>query len=83
VLDYVVDFYCPEYKLAVEVIGDVHAYADRERYDSVRSKRIEALGIKILFFTNLEVQEEMNGVLSSILSNLPQNPLLHKEGEAT
>jgi very-short-patch-repair endonuclease len=80
VLDYVVDFYCPEYKLAVEVIGDVHAYADRERYDLVRSKRMEALGIKILFFTNLQVQEEMHGVLKSILSNLPQTPSFIRRG---
>ena len=48
VLNYVVDFYCPEYKLAIELVGDVHGYKSRERFDSIRAKKIESLGIKIL-----------------------------------
>jgi hypothetical protein len=41
---------------------------------------MEAFGIKIMFFTNLQIREEMNGVLSSILSNLPQTPSFIRKG---
>ena len=42
---YVVDFYCTEIKLAIEVDGDVHGYNSRVLYDNQRHKNIEALGI--------------------------------------
>lgn len=80
VFNYVVDFYCPEYKLAVEVIGDVHGYTNRKRFDFKRAKRMEALGIRILVFTNMQVQNEMDGLLEHILSNLPPTPSFIRRG---
>lgn len=60
--------------MAIEIIGDVHGYKSRERSDALRQRRIESLGIKILTFTNGQVQQEMDGVLNDILSNLPPAP---------
>jgi very-short-patch-repair endonuclease len=80
VLNYVVDFYCPEYKLALEIIGDVHGYSARKRFDLGRAKDLQALGIKILSFTNLQVQDEIDGVLDHILSNLPPAPSFIRRG---
>jgi len=80
VLNYVVDFYCPEYRLVVEIIGDVHGYTTRKKFDLLRAKRVEALGIKILCFTNLQVQDEIEGVLKQILSNLPPTPSFIRRG---
>jgi very-short-patch-repair endonuclease len=80
VLNYVVDFFCAEFKLAVEIIGYVHGYSARKRFDNVRATRMEELGIKILSFTNLQVQEEMDGVLKNILSNLPPTPSFIRRG---
>ncbi|MDD5290435.1 MAG: endonuclease domain-containing protein, partial [Patescibacteria group bacterium] len=47
---YVVDFYCPELHLAIEVDGRTHDYHDQIIYDKERQKYIEALGIKVMRF---------------------------------
>src|SRR5262245_52172449 len=51
VYNYVIDFYCPAFKLAIEIIGDVHGYSDQIRLDDARKRKIESLGIKILVYT--------------------------------
>ncbi len=74
VYDYVIDFYCPQYKLAIEIIGDVHGYSNRVKSDLARRGKIELLGIKILVYTNQQIIEETEGVLENVLSNLPLTP---------
>ena len=82
---YVVDFFCPELKLTVEIDGTIHFKDGVEYYDSNRQKSIEQLGIKFLRFKNAEVFKNLNGVLEVIVDNvqkikdLPLNPLLTKE----
>jgi very-short-patch-repair endonuclease len=71
---------CPEYKLALEIIGDVHGFSKPRSSDLMRTKTIEEFGIKILSFTNLQIQEEMDGVLGNILSNLPHTPSFIRRG---
>ena len=51
---YVLDFYCPELKLAIELDGEVHDLEDQKEYDIVRQKYIEEFGISFLRFTNEE-----------------------------
>jgi very-short-patch-repair endonuclease len=77
----IVDFYCPELKLAIEIDGDVHGYEIRRIQDVDREKSLQKLGIKVLRFTNGEVIESMSAVLEHILSNHPLPPSLSKEGE--
>ena len=83
---YVIDFFCPELKLAVEVDGTSHFKDGAEYYDRNRQESIEQLGIKFLRFNNAEVYKNLNGVLEVIvdnvqkIKNLPLNPLLTKEG---
>ena len=76
VLNYVVDFYCPEYRLAIEIIGDAHGYWSRQKSDRIRTEKIASLGIKILTYTNIQIKEELDGVLQDIISNLPPTPSL-------
>ncbi len=64
---YIVDFYCPMKKLAIELDGDVHGYKDRINSDLKRQKEIEELGIKIIRFTNNDVKDNLYGVLQEIL----------------
>jgi very-short-patch-repair endonuclease len=78
--NYVVDFYCPELKLAIEIDGDVHGYIERIETDNRRANYIHSLGIRILRFTNQEIIESMESVLQSILSNLPQTPSFIRRG---
>ena len=78
--NYVIDFYCPQYKLAIEIIGDVHGYSRQIKSDLARKKKIESFGIKILVYTNQQVIEETEGVLENILSNLPLTPSFIRRG---
>src|SRR3989338_7653786 len=53
ICQYIVDFYCPEHKMVIEVDGDSHFIdADAVKYDIARQKYIESLGLRVLRFTN-------------------------------
>ena len=65
---YVVDFYCPAVKLAVEVDGRSHDANDEMRsYDRQRQNYIESFGIRFLRIANWEVMRDLEGVLKNIL----------------
>jgi very-short-patch-repair endonuclease len=64
---FIVDFYCHEYKLAIEIDGDIHLKKEVIEYDDGRTHDIEKLGIKILRFTNDQVYNEINSVKNEIL----------------
>lgn len=59
---YIVDFYCHEVKLAIEIDGSSHD-ADR---DGVRQQRLEALGVRFLRFGDLDVKKQLVRVLEAI-----------------
>jgi len=63
---YVIDFYCPKLKLAIEVDGPTHYAPGAEVYDKQRQEHMEALGIIFLRFTNTDIYENLNEVLQSI-----------------
>ncbi len=64
---YIVDFYCPRCRLAIEIDGDSHfESAEAEDRDRARTAFIEGLGITILRFTNHQVGTELEGVLAVI-----------------
>jgi len=63
---YVLDFFAPRSKLAIEVDGDSHFTADAMQYDSGRTAYFEQFGIEVLRFTNLEIFENIEGVLEVI-----------------
>ena len=65
---YVLDFYCNEIKLAVEVDGGSHSFDDQLRLDAVRDKWMASKGIRTLRIPAVEVLECVDGVLSKILS---------------
>lgn len=65
---FIVDFYCPEKRLAVELDGDVHEDKKQASYDRVRQRKIESLGIKVLRFTNEEVIQNIEDVLKAIVA---------------
>ncbi|MBM4066683.1 MAG: endonuclease domain-containing protein [Planctomycetes bacterium] len=72
--NYVVDFYCPEQKLAIEIDGDVHGYNSQVIRDKRRQREIEALGIKVLRYTNNDIIKNVKGVLHNIITTI-QPPL--------
>jgi very-short-patch-repair endonuclease len=61
---YVVDFYCKEYNLIIELDGAQHK-AEKE-YDKERDNYVETLGIKVLRFWNSEIDKNIEKVLQTI-----------------
>jgi very-short-patch-repair endonuclease len=62
--NFILDFYCKELKLALEIDGSSHI--GKEEADLIRQKKIESFGISFLRFSDLEVKKHINGVLRSI-----------------
>ncbi len=61
ILDYIVDFYCHELKLAIEVDGESHNF--KEQQDIKRQKDLEAQGISFLRFQDIDVKQNLFSVL--------------------
>ena len=67
---FVVDFYCHELRLAIEIDGEIHLRNEISEYDDGRTHDIEKLGIKIIRFTNEQVFNEIDKVKSRILDTI-------------
>ncbi len=67
---YVLDFYCPECKLAIELDGASHDSEIKQEYDEERTKFLNAAGIKVIRFRNIEILKNLDGVLKEIERNL-------------
>ena len=63
---YILDFYCPELNLAIEVDGESHSSGDARRRDAKRQKEIEVYGIRFLRFTDDEVLGNPDRVVDAI-----------------
>ena len=59
-LEYIVDFYCHELMLAIEIDGDSHLY--KYEYDIKRQGELEKEGVVFLRFTDLEIKRNMFSV---------------------
>ena len=64
--NYIVDFYCHKAKIAIEIDGSQHYSDDGKLYDNNRTKIIESYGIKILRYTNSEINNYFYEVCESI-----------------
>jgi very-short-patch-repair endonuclease len=64
--NYIVDFYCPQEKLVIELDGQVHEYEEQYKKDLARDKRLEELGIRVLRFENQFVFDHLFLVLDMI-----------------
>lgn len=71
--NYILDFYCPSEKLAVELDGESH-FTDAARvYDRERRLYLESCGIKVLRFENKLVFEDLEWVVGVIKNNFGWN----------
>ena len=64
---YIVDFYCPAVRLAIELDGEVHEEPVRRAADAARTAQLERAGIRVLRFSNHDVLYHPALVLESIL----------------
>jgi len=67
---FVLDFYCCEVKLAIELDGGQHNEPDAKARDSERTALLAAQGIQVLRFWNSEVFSNSEGVLQKIYDAL-------------
>ena len=63
---YVIDFYCPKLKLAVEVDGDVHDSSDQKEYDKNRQEYLESFGISFVRITNEKLLDNSEKAFNKI-----------------
>jgi very-short-patch-repair endonuclease len=67
IANYIVDFYCPEYMLAIELDGEHHYDKYEKMYDDARTAFLNELKIKVIRFDNDEVVDNMSTVLIKIV----------------
>jgi len=67
---YIVDFYCAEHALIVELDGESHFTSDGINADKVRTDFLESKGFRVLRFSNLEVMRNKEGVLVRLVDCL-------------
>ena len=73
-LDYIVDFYCHEFMLAIEIDGDSHLY--KYEYDAKRQGELEKAGVVFIRFSDLDVKQNMFSVglsLEQVVQELLSN----------
>jgi len=66
IYNYIVDFYCKDLMLAIEVDGISHNSEEAIIADNIRQKEIEEFGVRFLRFDDREVRSDMPNVLRSI-----------------
>ncbi|WNG42217.1 endonuclease domain-containing protein [Archangium violaceum] len=71
---YILDFYAHEAKLALELDGDGHARPEQQARDAARTEFLEAHGLTVLRFSNREVLQETEAVLTRIWNQLSTSP---------
>lgn len=82
ILEYIVDFYCAELGLVIEIDGDSHI--ESQEYDTYRTKELENLGLTVIRYNNHEVIVNTEWVLLDLIREIEQirkeQSLRHPEG---
>ena len=68
--EFIVDFFCHEIMLAVEVDGFSHNIEEVMEGDKIRSAKLEELGVRIIRFEDKEVLTDMNNVIRELESTI-------------
>jgi very-short-patch-repair endonuclease len=63
---FIADFYCHPIKLVIEVDGGIHKSKEQTEYDIGREAELENWGIKVIRFTNGEIENDIKSVLETI-----------------
>lgn len=67
---YVLDFYCHELRLGIEIDDRSHEYKYKE--DEIRTKYLEKLGIKIIRYTNNQVDYLLDAVITDLQTQVEE-----------
>jgi len=82
---YILDFYCPTLRLAVELDGGQHNQYDNKVYDAIRSEYLKAHKIVVMRFWDNEVLLDVQSVLAELALKVtpPRLPFSKGEGQKT
>jgi len=64
--EFIVDFYCKDLMLAIEMDGDSHYHDDMPKKDAKRQKILEKLGVQFLRFDDIDVKTNIKWVVNEI-----------------
>jgi very-short-patch-repair endonuclease len=65
--NYILDFYIPQYKIAIEIDGGQHYTREGKEADKTRDNALKRWGIRVLRYTNADIKTNFNGVAQDIL----------------
>jgi very-short-patch-repair endonuclease len=78
---FIVDFYCAEASLVVEVDGEIHQFSVEE--DAIRQEYLESRGLQVIRFTNDQVLQQLPTVLTRITGILETPASEHNDAIPT
>ena len=64
---FIADFYCHPLKLVIEIDGEIHKSKDQKEHDIGREAELERWDIKVIRFTNKEVESDIEHIQRKIL----------------
>lgn len=64
VKNFVVDFYCPELKLGIEVDGEIHFQYGHRNHDQKKDEFLEELGIEVVRLKTIDLEEDYNSCIN-------------------
>lgn len=64
--NFIVDFYCKDLQLAIEVDGSIHFEEGQEEKDNLRQQKLESLGVKVIRFSDWDVRNNLSWVIREI-----------------
>ena len=70
--EYIVDFYVSSARLVIEIDGSQHFEPDAKEKDAKRDSDLHAMGIKVLRYTNLDVNKNFDSVCMDIYKNIEE-----------
>ena len=68
--DYIVDFYCASKKIVIEIDGSQHYDLNAIEKDHKRDSFLAEQGIKVLRYSNLDINKNFNSVCEDILNHI-------------
>jgi len=78
--DYILDFFCEEAELSIELDGSQHGFPDHREHDLTREKFLQSKGIKTLRFWNSHLRRNAQNIRDTIFRELQErapHPLPH------
>jgi very-short-patch-repair endonuclease len=70
---FIIDFYAPKIKLAIELDGFSHKTKDGKKYDEIRTEFLNTKDIKVLRFWNNEIVNNLENVINQIKETIKQH----------